>query len=295
MPANRSRRRGHTRLTVAALMAPLVLLLLLFRAWPVANAIYLSMTKWDGVNAPQWIGSANYRYMLHDPVFYQALRNNVLILLAVPVWVLVPLVVAAMLYNGLPLARTFRLMLFFPVVLSPVVIGVYYSIALRYDGPLNSLLGSLGLSGLRREWLYSPSTALLCVIAVLIWSTMGIGILIFMSALANVDDNLYEAAILDGASATRRFWHITMPQVRPAIEYWTIIVLSATFTSLFPYIYALTHGGPGYDTYTLDYYVYDTAFGNNAAGYASAIGVVLLAIGFILAFSQILVLRRSGR
>ena len=279
------------RVTLLALLLPAVTLLTIFRVIPTAEAIYLSFTQWNGVGDPRWIGTANFGFLLHDTSFLTALKNNGLILLSLPIWVLLPLAIASLIHSGVPGARFFRVAIFVPAVLSPVVIGAYYNIALRYNGPVNVFLRKIGLGGVAREWLFDSRTALPTVAAILIWATLGIGVLIYLAALAQVDQDLYDAARVDGSSRLRTFWDVTVPQVRPTIEYWSILVTTAVFTALFPFIYTLTRGGPGERTYVVEYYVYDKAFFDQAFGYASAVGVVLLAIGLVLAFGQIRLLR----
>jgi ABC-type sugar transport system permease subunit len=131
--------------------------------------------------------------------------------------------------------------------------------------------------------------------AIFIWATMGIGVLVYLAGLANVNPDFFDAARLDGASWWQTQRHVTIPELRRVIEFWAVIVLISSFTAVFPFIYTLTRGGPGYSTYTLDYYVYDKAFFGGGMGYASAVGVVLLLIVGGLAVVQILLLRRGER
>ena len=277
------------------LLGPALLLVALMRLYPIYQAAQLAFTKWDGVGNPEWVGLANFRYFIHDATLHAAIVNSFFVLLSLPLWVLAPLFVAATLHSNVRAPRFFKAAIFLPSVLSPVVIGAYVNIILRYHGPLNQALNTLGLHFLTREWLYSERTALPIVIGVLLWATLGVGTLIFLSALAAVDLNLYEAARLDGASWLRVWWHITLPQVRPTIEYWSIIVLTSMFTALFPFIYMLTRGGPGTSTYVLEYYIYDRAFFSQAFGYASAIGLALLVVVSFVATAQIILFKRGEK
>ena len=279
--------------TSLAFLLPALIVLLVFRLVPIGQAFNLSLTKWNGVGAPEWIGLANFTAIAVDPVFWAALRNNLLVLLSLPLWVIGPLVIATIIHSGVPGARFFRLMVFLPAVLSPVVVGAYYNVVLRYNGPFNRFLREIGLGGLAHQWLNDPSTALTTVILILIWATFGIGVLVYLAALAQVNPELYDAAAIDGANWVQTQRHVTFPSTRRTIEFWFVMVLISTFTTTFPFIYTLTRGGPGYATYLLDYYAYDAAFFGGSFGYASAVGVVLLLIVGSISLASIWIFRRG--
>lgn len=275
-PARSPRRRGGA--TALAFLGPALLVLLAVRVVPLAEAVWLAFNEWDGYGTPQLVGLENFRTALSDAAFRQSLVNNGLILASMPVWVLGPLVLAVALQSRVRGWRLLRLAYLFPTLLSPVIVGTYYSVLLRFDGPVNDLLRGLGLGSLQRDWLGDPSTAMVVVIAIIIWASFGVGVLLYMAALGNVDLSLYDAARVDGASGVRMHWHVTLPQVLPVVEFYTVIVLVSSFTVLFPYVYTLTGGGPGRSTSVLDHYVYSAAFEGSRFGYASAIGVILLAV-----------------
>lgn len=280
-------------LAAALFLLPAIAVLLVFRLVPIGQAFYLSFTKWNGVGAPTWVGGANFAGIAADPVFFAALKNNLFVLLSLPLWVIGPLVVAALIHAGVPGGRFFRLMVFLPAVLSPVVVGAYFNVLLRYNGPFNRFLREIGLGGLAHQWLNDPSTALAVVVLILIWATFGIGVLIYLAALAQVNPELYDAATVDGANWFQTQLHVTLPATRRTIEFWFVIVLISTFTTVFPFVYTLTRGGPGYATYLLDYYVYDAAFFGGSFGYASAVGVVLLVIVSAISLGSIWLFRRG--
>jgi ABC-type sugar transport system permease subunit len=285
--------RGRELLPALAFLAPALVLLLVFRGVPIAQAFYLSLTKWSGAGEPQFVGFANFAALVNDPTFRTALFNNLAMLLSLPIWVLAPLFIASVIHGGVPAGRFFRLAIFLPAVLSPVIIGSFFNVMLKYDGPINTVLRGVGLESVAAEWLFQSSTALPIVVAIFIWATMGIGVLIYLAALAQVNQELFDAARVDGASWWQAQRRITIPETRRVIEFWAVIVLISSFTAVFPFIYTLTRGGPGYSTYTLDYYVYDKAFFGGAHGYASAVGIVLLAIVGVLALLQVALIRRG--
>lgn len=284
---------AHRITTAFLFLIPALIVLLIFRLVPIGQAFTLSFTRWNGVGAPEWIGSANFAAIAIDPVFWTALRNNFLVLLSLPLWVIGPLIVAVIIHSGVPGARFFRLAVFLPAVLSPVVIGAYYNVVLRYNGPFNAFLREIGLGSLAHQWLNDPATALPVLILILIWATFGIGVLIYLAALAQVNPELYDAANMDGANWFQAQWHVTIPSTRRTIEFWFVIVLISSFTTVFPFVYTLTRGGPGYATYLIDYYVYDAAFFGGSFGYASAVGVVLLIIVSAISLLSIWLFRRG--
>lgn len=270
--------QSRERATAFLLVAPAISLLLVFFAWPAAQAVLLSFTRWNGISEPTWIGIENYAYMLSDDTFWTALLNNLRILLALPIWVLLPFLIASALHAGARGARPLRLAFFFPAVLSAVVIGVYWNILLRADGALNDALRVLGLESLAQPWLAQSTTALPALIAIIVWSTFGIGVVIFVAALGTIDQEQLDAAELDGANWWRLQRHIVIPAIRPVVEFWTVIIVITSFTAVFPLIFSLTGGGPGFATYVLEYLVYREAFANGSLGYASAIGVALFVV-----------------
>ncbi len=273
------------------LVAPALVIIVGLRLFPIVEALRLSFTSWDGFSSPEWIGLENFKALAEDERFTGALLHNGQILLAMPIWIFLPYAIAWALHKRIPGWRAFRFALFIPVVISPAVIGVYYGLLLEPDGPFNDFLRTIGLDGLTRAWLNDPATAMPVVIAIIIWSTMGIGVLIFLGALANLDHEQVDAARVEGASGWQIQRHVVFWQLLPVIEFWAILTMIASFTHFFPLIYALTGGGPGYSTYTVDYALYQAAFTSGQVGYASAIGIVLLLIMGIIGLLQMGLLR----
>ena len=272
------RQRLGRQVVPLLLLLPAAAILAWLMVYPLGDAVHLSLTGWDGFSAPRWVGLENFQDLLHDKRFKEAVLHNVLIVLAMPVWILVPYGIAWGLFAKVWGWRFFRFAFFIPVVLSPVVIGIYYGIALKPEGPFNEALRAIGLGGISRAWLNEPDLALPIVILVMIWATFGIGTLIFLSALSNLDQETIDAARVDGASGLQIQRHVIFWQLLPVIEFWAVLILILSFTAFFPLIYTLTGGGPGFNTYTVDFDLYVEAFKTGALGYASAIGVAMLVI-----------------
>lgn len=285
--------RVRTAVWAFALLAPSLALFGVFRVYSLGTAIYLSFTTWDGFSSPEWVGTANFRHLYHDQLFIDSLSHSLVMLLAVPVWVVVPFLIASFLADSTGSQRFFRVALLIPAALSPVVLGAYYNIALDPSGPLNTALRGLGLGFAARAWLNDPRITLWVVVGVTIWATLGIGVLIFLAGFANVDHDLVDAARVDGAGWWSIKRYIVFQQLRPVFELWTVLVLFILFTSMFPLVYSLTSGGPGFATYTPDYFIYVEGFTNGKLGYATAAGVVLLVVVSVGAGLAILLMRRG--
>jgi len=272
------RRRHSEHFIALVLLLPAIALLGWLLLFPIGDAVHLSFTSWDGFSAPRWIGIQNFSELIHDPRFKSALLHNLAFIASIPVWIAVPYSIAWCLHREIAGWRFFRFAFFLPCVLSPVVIGAYYGIVLNPSGPLDSVLRSIGLGGLALEWLNEPSIALPVVISIIIWMTFGIGVLLFLSGLANLDTEQIDAARVDGASPLQVQKHVIFWQLLPVIEFWTILIVITSFIGVFPLIYVLTRGGPGTSTFTVDYLLYTEGFSNGNFGYAAAMGIALLVI-----------------
>ncbi|GAA2661211.1 MULTISPECIES: carbohydrate ABC transporter permease [Nonomuraea] len=256
-------------------LAPSAVLVLAVIVVPFGMNVAASFTRWSGVGAPRWIGLDNYARLLRDERFWQSFQHNVALIVAMAVVpTLLGLVLAAALFTlrGRRLPSVLRAAYYLPQVLPVAVAGVVWGWLLNPSyGALNELLGPLGLD---RNWLGDPGYALPTVMAVMVWFQLGYPVVIFMAGLQRVDPALYEAAQLDGASWWRRFWHVTIPQIRPEIF---VVLLTCTIAALkvFGPIYVLTRGGPGNATMVPSYFSYLNFFERLNVGYGSAIATVL--------------------
>jgi multiple sugar transport system permease protein len=269
---------------------PIVALVGVFVVYPVGSIIYHSFTRWDGIAPANWVGLVNYSRLIHDSTFHTAIRNNLLFALAVPLWVIVPLVVAVLIYERIPGWRFFRTTVFVPAVLSTVVVGILWSAILGFDGPLNTFLRSIGVGGLAHEWLADAKYSIPAIMVVVLWAGFGYNTLIFLAGLAATDTELFDAAHVDGAGWWQTVWNVTIPSLRRTIELVTVLNVIGAFAYMFTYIYVITGGGPGFDTYVTEYYVYQQAFNFGNMGYASAVGVFLMLITIAVAVLQVRIL-----
>lgn len=256
---------------------------------PIVQTVYYSLTEWNGITAT-WIGIDNYRSLVNDPVFWRVVLNNVLLLASIPFAILIPLLVAFVLHQHVLGWRVFRSIYFLPTAISWVVIGM---VAVRFfaaRGILNDVIGAFGLD-LQTDLLTNEYTAMLAVSLTFIWSVFGTNTIIFITGMATLDRDVFEAARVDGAGGFAIFRYITIPLLMRFIQFAFILTVITGFTALFSLIFVMTTGGPGYGTTTLEFFVYQKAFAQGVFGYAAAIGVVLFAIVFAISLVQRRVLR----
>ncbi|MFG2002854.1 carbohydrate ABC transporter permease [Spirillospora sp. NPDC048911] len=266
-------------------LAPGLLLFVGVIGIPFLMNVYTSFTEWPGVGTPKWVGLDNYAELAKDGDFWASFRHNALVIVGMAIVpTAVGLVLAAALTDliqrhfGARVASVLRACLYLPQVLPIVIGGIVWSWLLAPEnGAVNELLKAVGLESLAHDWLGDPNTALPSVLVVMVWIQIGFPLVVFMSGLQRVEPSLYEAAEIDGASWARRFWHVTLPQIRPEIF---VVLLWTTIAALkvFGPIYVLTKGGPGGATSVPSYYSYQNFFDKTEVGYGSAIATVLTLI-----------------
>ena len=272
------------------LSAPAFALVALLLGIPIIQAVYHSMTDWDGINST-WIGPSAYVRELSNPIFWRVLENNGLLLLSVPVAILIPLGIAAVLNERVYGWRFFRTVYFLPTAVSWVVIGM---VAVRFfaqDGMLNHMLERIGFGAATTDMLADERSALVAVGITFVWSMVGTNTIIFLTGMATLDPSLHEASRVDGAGPLSIFWHITLPQLKRFVQFAFIMTVISAFTALFSLIFVMTGGGPGYGTTTLEFFVYQTAFAKGEFGEGALLGVVLFVIMAFIGAVQLRLLR----
>jgi ABC-type sugar transport system permease subunit len=268
---------------------PAVVLYVLLLALPIAQTFYYSLTRWNGINST-FIGLANYERLFSDPAFFRVLLNNLILLVSIPVAIIIPLGVAFLLNEHVSCWRFFRSVYFLPTAISWVVIGIVAVRVFAQRGMLNAVLDAVGIP-IRTDLLASELTAMVAVVITFIWSVFGTNTIIFITGMATMDRDIYEAARVDGASGLATLRHITIPLMMRFIQFAFVLTLITGFTALFSLIFVMTQGGPGFGTTTLEFFVYQTAFSQGEFGYAAAVGVVLFAIVFAISIIQLRLLR----
>lgn len=270
-------------------LAPALVFYVLFEIVPLIGTVVISLFNWEGygLSGLRFAGLGNYTAVFRDPVFWQSLSHNGLLIVGMVVLQSgLGLAIALMLETDVPSGPFFRAVFFMPSVISVIVVGVVLSIVLSPTfGPAAAVLDALHLGFLRADWLGSPRLAIWTVI--LIQSVLGFGLamFLFVSALKAIPDELYEAALSDGASGLQRIRHVTLPLLADMAVVVTVIACINSLKT-FGLIYSLTRGGPDNGTMVLPVWAYLQAFSYNRFGYGCAISVVLLAITLSVAGLQ---------
>ncbi|MBB6346700.1 carbohydrate ABC transporter permease [Nonomuraea muscovyensis] len=266
------------------LVLPALLGFMVFKAYPILAAMYISLTTGAGA-ARSFVGLDNYVRLVNDPLFWTSLWNTGLILVVqVPIMLLLALLLALGLNSSLVRLRgLWRLGVFMPSLTGLVAYGVMFSVILRKDaGLLNWLLSLFGVDPI--DWLGSPFWARIAIVIALTWHYTGYNAVIYLAGLQSIPKDLYEAAMVDGAGSARRFWSITVPQLRPILLL-TVVLSTIGTLQLFDEPFVLTGGGPDNSTLTISLYLYQNGFRYFDFGYAAAIAyaLTLIVVGFGIA------------
>lgn len=255
---------------------PAFVVIMTFCVITIFMTMYYSLTDFNMYSPPEFVGIKNYLTVFQNKTFYAALTNTVkYVAVTVPVQVVLALGIAAFLAEKLrnSYGGFLRSAMFIPQIVSAIAASAVWKLIFRTDGILNSILAVFGSEGM--NWLGDKQLAFLCVAVVSIWKSAGYFLVIYYAGIMGVSSELHEAAIVDGASAMKRFWYITIPSVKP-ITY-MVITLSVIWSfQTFDVVYQMTGGGPGTSTITLAYMIYQFAFANYKLGFASALAVILL-------------------
>ncbi|MEH1129910.1 carbohydrate ABC transporter permease [Micromonospora sp. CPCC 206061] len=284
--------RRAERLAPYVLVAPAVLIIVVLRLWPLLLGINFSFTG-DGARNGAAVGLDNYRELLDDPLFRTALRNVGLLVLLLPVAVAIPGLLATFIYLRVPGHRFFRSVYFFPAVLSPVIVGAIFNLLLAYDGPLNAVLGGVGIGPV--DWLGNANVAIFAVVGVHVWATFGMALVVFLAGFATLDAALVDAARVDGASLRQTIWHVIIPGLSRTIQFVFVTTMIGLLTSMFGLLYIMTSGGPEGSTYLPEYYIWIQQGQMSRPALASAASTALFVIMLVVGLLQIGLLRRAGR
>ena len=275
-------RRGQQWLVGYGFLLPDLLGLAVFVVLPIIGAFYISLHDWTGIGNQQWAGFDNYKTLIHDKAFLRSLKITAIYTASfVPLLYIISLGLALLVNQGLKLTGAMRTAFFAPYMVSLVISSVIWSFMLQDPaGVLNVIIGWLGFAP--QSWLGSTNLALISVILVTLWQSVGYSMIIFLAGLQDIPRVYYDAARVDGAGPWRRLVSITLPLLKPTSVFVLIISFIGAF-QLFDPIFVMTQGGPANATTTTVYYIYQQAFQFLQLGYASALSVVLFLI--ILVFS----------
>jgi len=261
--------------------APMVLYGILF-FYPIGYALYISRYDWGVFGKIETLGLENYRTLIHDDLFWKALKNTVLYTaVVVPLQMALGLSVAVIVNVGIRGRTFFRSAFYFPALASSAAITAIALYILSADGLLNAIIGG------QRPWFGDSDTALWAIAGLNAWTTSGTMMLFYLAALQSIPTDVYEAAAIDGAGVWRTFWKITFPLLKPA-HFFVAVVSIVGAMKMFDQAYIASggSGGPNYSTETVVLYLYQTAIKDVNFGYAAAIGTALFVLIFALTLIQ---------
>lgn len=251
---------------------------------PLGTSVYYSMCSWKGVGDPKFILFDNYAKLWKDNNFWLVLKNTLVYSLYCTIGQVGLALIVSLLLTGKRIAlRAFhRAVIFFPVVMAPVVVGFVWKIAYNSDyGFINTILQALGLGGWIRPWLDDPSIVLTSVSIPVIWQYIGLYMVILLSAITSIPTEIYECAELDGANGVKRAVYITLPMIWDTLKIVIILVASGTM-KIYDHIYVISGGGPGRSSMSMAVYAYQNTFKFGNFGYGSAIAVVILIVALLI-------------
>lgn len=290
------KRNRKTFLIAMGFILPFFILYTIFTIWPVVQGFYVSFHKWGLMGKLKYVGFDNYTKFLGDKNFWGALVNTITFtVITTPLLVITAMVLALLANRGTRMRKGLRVIYYLPSVLSVSVASFIAKYTFTpYTGLVNGVLHSLGIlpSSEELQWLQDPKLVWITVSLMTVWWTVGFSMLLYLSALQDISQDVYEAAAIDGASGVQQLFRIVIPLLKPTT--WLVLLLQmiACF-KVFGQIYMITGGGPASSTRPLIQYIYENAFGKSNMGYAAAMSYVLFGILLILSLGQ-QILQRKG-
>ncbi|CAN5602555.1 sugar ABC transporter permease [soil metagenome] len=270
-------------------VSPWIVGFILFTAGPMLASILISLTNWDFISPPTYVGLGNYQAMLNDELFFKSLKvTTTYTLLSVPLGLAGGLLIALLMNQNLKGITVFRTIYYLPSVIAGVAVALLWQWIFNPNyGLINGVLSLIGIDG--PKWIYTEDWVIPAFVIMSLWG-VGASMIIYLAALQSVPTELYEAAALDGAGAIRRFQSITLPMISPVIFFNLIIGIINSF-QIFTSVYIMTQGGPNNGSLFFVLYIYRHAFEYFNTGYASALAwvlfiVIMLFTLFIFRFSK---------
>jgi raffinose/stachyose/melibiose transport system permease protein len=275
------------------MLAPALLVYTVYLVYPVFYSIFYSLSDYNGVSAPKYVGGANYRHMKDDTLFWSSLRNTMAVL-GIAVVLLVPLafLLAVLLSGRVKGAGVLRALIFAPAIVAPILVGLIWVFILDpHIGLINGFLTTLGFTG--PQWIGGTSLTPLSVALVYVWQTIGFIATIFYAGLKMLPRDVLEASELDGAGRWQQLRYVTVPMLQETFGICTVLVITGVF-KIFELVYVLTGGGPVHLSDVLVSYMYYVTFTLQNYGYGMALAVVVCLLGAVVSIAY-LALRRRGQ
>lgn len=284
-------------LFLAFCLLPTFILFLVFTVYPAVNGLYLSFFEWSGTSAVKdFIGLDHYKKLFNDSVILKSIFNDYFFVFTKVIGIMILSLFFAVALTQLRIkeAPFYRVVFFFPNIMSVVVIGILWQFIFDPDiGLINGMLTAIGLESWTRPWLGSMEWALPSLVLPAVWAGIGLFMLLLMGGIMNVSKSLYESAEIDGASEWQQFWNITVPLIWPQIKTSIIYIVITSLNGSFVIVQIMTNGGPGNATEVMGSYLYEKAFEDFQFGYGAAIGVLILAVSLVTVLVLQFILKRE--
>lgn len=283
------KRRHKDSLTSLLFVLPLLVLFLIFFAYPIIYNIIISFYDWNGISLTKvFNGFTNYKNLLADPVMWKAFKNFIIIAVSTTlIQSAIGIILASFFMRKIKFSGFYRILFYLPAICTPTIVGtVFTKIFETNRGYLNVILRALNLDFLCQPWLATPDTALVSLIFVNIWQWTGYSMLMYYTNMLNIPRDLYESATIDGAGSVKQFMYITFPLLKGT--HITLILLDILGAlKFFDLSYVLTDGGPAHATETFSTYIYTKSFDTFDQGEASTIVVFMFLIAMLLTVLQL--------
>lgn len=265
---------------LAFCLLPTLIVFIIFTVYPLVDGLYLSFFRWSGMSASRiFIGLANYKQLLHDSIIPKTIWHDYFLVVTKVIGIMLLSTYFAVSLTQLRIkeAPFYRIVFFFPNIMSVVIIGILWQFIYNPDaGLMNSGLEAIGLGGWAHPWLGSLTWSLPSLVLPSVWAGIGLFMLLLMGGIMNVSRSLYEAAEIDGASEWQQFWRITVPLIWPQIKTSILYIVITTLNGSFIIVQIMTRGGPNNATQVMGSYLYEKAFEEYHFGYGATIGVMIL-------------------
>lgn len=263
--------------SIAVFVLPAFIVYAVFALFPIAYNIYISLFSTDLMSGMEFVGIKNYISLLKDNTFIHAFLNNILLVIGS----LIAHMPLAMFFGNAIFKKIkgssfFQSVFFMPSVICGVAVGLTWTFIYNGNyGLLNAFLRAIGLGSLEQVWLSDKNLALICIMVVVMWQYVGYHMIIQLAAMRNIDESLYEAAAIDGATEWQQFTNITFPMIKPILKIDAVLIITGSL-KYYDLVAVMTGGGPNHATEVMSTYMYYQAFNIHKYGYACAIGVVLM-------------------
>lgn len=273
-------------------IAPFVIITLFIFGFSIPSIFIFSFQRIRGITG-EFIGLGNYKHVIASMEFQAAVKNNLQLLIIVPVLVFLAIIMSVLVFENVKGWKFYRTAIFIPYILPITVVGITFGYIFTLRGVLNEFLKLIRLD-LGIDWLGNPKLALWTLMIVIIWKELGFGIMLFLARLMSINEDLYDAAKIDGANWFRLLLHITIPQLSTIIEFFGIITVINILSWIFAYSYTVTMGGPGYATMVIELFIFRQLmkWSIPKVGAGAAASVLLFFTVLVLVFSLLRIRKR---